>query len=218
MAGLTLAILALLLFSHAPAAPQPIRTASSGPLSPTIVFNGVNINSHDSLSSAIVTNFSGVFSTAFSWSSTTGAPQTVTQVQIQLLFFGTSIATSSAQFLQTGVSGNYTLKSDFTQNRYIYEGVYEIKATISNDGTTLYSQNFFIWIQATDHLTVVNIVLIALIILEIYEVAALGRVKRPKKPKGTAPSETTPAAQPTAEEAGGAEPAADSEAPASEGT
>jgi hypothetical protein len=197
LAGVTVAlalVLGLVLVTS-PASPVSVRAASSGPLSASVLFDGVNVGSHSTLGSAIVTNFSGTFSTFFAWNSTGPAPVTVTQAEIQLLFFGTAIGTSSGQFVRQSPN-SYTLRSDFSQNRYIYEGAYEIQATLQSNGTTLFTQDFFIWIQATDHLTIVNIVLIALILLEIYEVAALGRVKLPKQPKGgvSPPPASTPAA------------------------
>lgn len=201
----TFALLAFLVLSTSPALPPPLRPAVSGPLSATILFDGVNINNHDTVGSAIVTNFSGAFSTAFTWTPTGAGGLTVTQAEIQLLFFGTAIGTSSGQFLKIGAN-SYTLSSDFTQNRYIYEGVYEIVATLSNNGTTLYSQDFFVWIQATDHLTIINIVLILLLILEVYEVAALARMKVPKKTAGAAPAATSSTAAPTTPPSSGTPP------------
>lgn len=192
----TFVLLAFFVLSSSPVLPPALRPASSGPLTATVLFDGVNIVNHDTVGSAIVTNFSGAFSTAFTWTPTGSGGLTVTQAEIQLLFFGTSIATSSGQFLKLGAN-SYTLSSDFTQNRYIYEGVYEIVATLSNNGTTLYSQGFYVWIQATDHLTIINIVLILLLILEVYEVAALGRMKIPKQPAAAPPSTPTTGAPPS---------------------
>ncbi len=215
--AVTLALLAFFVLATSPALPPPVRAASSGPLTATILFDGVNIANHGTVGSAIVTNFSGAFSTAFTWTPTGTGGLTVTQAEIQLLFFGTAIGTSSGAFLKLGPN-SYTLSSDFTQNRYIYEGVYEIVATLSNNGTTLYSQSFFVWIQATDHLTIVNIVLILLLILEIYEVAALGRMKVPKQPAATPPSggpaAIAPATTPPPSTGGGGPAPADSTPPA----
>lgn len=191
----TSVLLVLLVLSTLPAGlSAPVRMASSGPITASVAFNGVNVDSHDSLGSAISTSFSGAFSTAFTWTASGSAPVTVTQAEIQLLFFGAAVGTSSGSFVKLG-SNAYTLSSDFTQNNYLYEGVYEIQATLSDNGTTLFTQDFFVWVQATNHLTIVNVLLILIILLEIYEIAALSRIKTPKKPTGAAPTpspSTTP--------------------------
>lgn len=201
----TLAVLAFMMLSASVAPAPQLRAASPGPVSATVLFDGVNVASHDSLGSAIATSFSGTFTTQFIWSSPLSSPSTVTQGEVQILFFGAAVGTSTQQQLQSG-SGNFTLKSDFSQNQYIYEGVYEIVATLSDNGTTLLTQDFFIWVQATDHLTIANIVLILVILLEIYQIAALGRAKIPKTPASTPPTTGSSGTPPSTSPPSGAPP------------
>jgi len=166
----------------------PLRTASSSSVTSTVVFNGVNVASHTTAGSAIVTNFSGVFSTVFDWTSSPGAaPVFVTEGVLALLFFGEAIGTSTQQQPENG-HGNITLKSDFTQNKYLFEGNYEIQATLQSNGTTVFTEDFYIWVQATNHLTLVNVALILIAILEIWQIAALGSVKKARQQLGIKPS------------------------------
>jgi hypothetical protein len=177
-----------------PASTAPIR-AESSPVTSSVVFNGVNVASHDSLGSAIVTSFSGIFNTTFVWSST-GSKVFVTQGEVSLLFLGAAIGTSSQQVAQDG-QGTFTLMSDFTQNRYLFEGVYEIHATLQSNATTVFAQNFFIWVQATNHLTVVNLALILIVLLEIWQIAALGSVKKARTQLGIPPPSQSPSPPPS---------------------
>ncbi len=79
-------------------------------------------------------------------------------------------------------------------------------ATLSDNGTTLLTQDFFIWVQATDHLTIANIVLILVILLEIYQIAALGRAKIPKTPASTPPTTGSSGTPPSTSPPSGAPP------------
>ncbi len=188
--------------SAAAATPAPLQSSGNNAVSAVVSFNGVPVATHDSLSSAIVTHFSGQFTTVFEWASV-GAPAYVNQGQVSILFFGASIGTSAVSVSQTG-SGTITLNNSFSQNQYLYEGVYDLHAVLTDNGSTVFSENFFVWVQATDHLTVVNIVLLLIILLEIYEIAVLGSVKKaaaqlglkPKSPPAN-PSPSAPAASST---------------------
>lgn len=162
-----------------------ISPAPSDSVSSSVTFNGVNVNGHDSLGSAIQTSFSGVFTTVFTWTSLV-KPIYVTQGEIQLLFFGSAIGTSSVVQPSVGV-GTITLNSSFTQNQYLFEGKYEIQATLLTNGTVDFQQDFYIWVQATNHLTVVNIALVLIGILEIWQIAALGSVKKAREQLGIVP-------------------------------
>ncbi|MGP8071698.1 MAG: hypothetical protein ACLPZM_01015 [Thermoplasmata archaeon] len=216
-----LAVLLLLaLGATAPASSlaAPIRADSSGSVSSTVFFNGVNVSSHTTSGAAIVTNFSGVFSTVFTWTSGIGAaPATVTEGVVSLLFLGIAIGTSTQQQTEAG-HGVITLKSDFSQNQYLFEGNYEIQATLQNNGTTVFTQDFYIWVQATDHLTLVNVALVLIALLEIWQVAALGSVKKARQQLGLGqnPPPTTPSpAAPSAATPGPATPPSTSAPPTS---
>ncbi|MGA8663727.1 MAG: hypothetical protein WB809_01475 [Thermoplasmata archaeon] len=196
LAATFLVLFALVIGTSAPlsSVSAPLRTASTSPVTAVVMFNGVAVGGHTTAGSAIVTNFSGVFSTVFTWNSTSGtAPVFVTEGVVSLLFLGVAIGTSTQQQPENG-HGVITLKSDFTQNRYLFEGNYEIQATLQSNGTTVFTQDFYIWVQATDHLTLVNIVLLLIAILEIWQIAALGSVKKARTQLGIPPpaSSSTP--------------------------
>jgi hypothetical protein len=186
LAVAALALGSVLGLSALPSPNAHLQPAQSSGVSATIFFNGNNVAGHSSAGSALVTSFSGDFSTRFVWQSNSGR-SSVTQGEISILFFGASIGTSSVVMTETGTNGSITLTSDFTQNKYLYEGVYEIQATLLNNGSTLVQQDFYVWVQATDHLTVVNIVLVLIVLLEIYQIAALGSVKKARSQLGLPP-------------------------------
>jgi hypothetical protein len=87
-----------------------------------------------------------------------------------------------------GTSGAITLTSDFSQNQYLFEGVYQLQATLLDNGHRLSTIAFYVWVQAPEHITVVNIALFLIGGYEIYQIAALGSVRAARKQLGLEPA------------------------------
>jgi hypothetical protein len=177
-----------------------LRTDSgAAPVSANVVFNGVSVNGHTSTSSAIPSSFNNPYTTTVYWNATSGTAL-VTSGTLTLLFAGISVGTSNQGIVNAapGSSGHVTLTSDFTQDKYLFEGVYELQASLFDNGTLLFQQSFYVWIQAADHLTIVNVALILIGAWEVYQFAALASVRAARKelgieqPKPPTPPPTTP--------------------------
>lgn len=161
---------------------------SSSDLSAYVTFQGDLAGNHTSPGSAIVTSFGGVFTTVFTWKSPNQATL-VNKGTLTVLFLGATVGTSSSSLSGAGAnsSGTITLTSDFTQDKYLFEGVYQLQATLFDQGQAIWNTTFYVWVQAPDHLTVINIALILIGILEIYQIAALGSVRVARKQMGLEP-------------------------------
>jgi hypothetical protein len=191
-----LSALALVLLM-APLAPQPSHssglhaaaTGASPSVTANVVFQGSSVSSHGTAGSAIVTSFGGAFTTVYYWNATVGSAL-VTQAFLTLKFFGATVGTSS-QSISGAVpetSGQINLSSDFSQNKYLFEGVYQLEAILLDHGQSLFSTTFYVWIQAPYHLTVVNIALVLIGGYEIFQIAALGSVRVARKQLGLEPA------------------------------
>jgi hypothetical protein len=192
------AILALLLVlgPMAPVHPMSsgVRTSAQGSsaipaasdFSATVDFQGIPVADHTSSGSAITTSFADQFSTVFHWSSPDQATL-VTKGELTVLFLGASIGTS-AQTISGAVpntTGSITLSNtDFSQDRYLFEGVYECQASLFDQGTAIWNTTFWVWIQAPDHLTVVNVALILIGLYEVWQIVALGSARVARKELG----------------------------------
>ncbi|MCI4365115.1 MAG: hypothetical protein L3K10_03515, partial [Thermoplasmata archaeon] len=127
----------------------------------------------------------GKLTTFFAWQAPT-QPALVTQGTLTLFFLDAQVGTSSQSIVGAvpAANGTITLTSDFSQDQYLFEGVYELLATLSSNGHSLYHTTFYVWIQAPNHLTVVNIALILIGAYEIYQIAALGSARVARKQLG----------------------------------
>ena len=152
----------------------------------SVTFQGTPVSTHTDSSNPITTSFGHNFVTVFSWNSP-GQATLITQGKVSIVFLGATLATSSEQ-LQGAVpkeSGSVTLnQTDFSQDQYLFEGVYELQASLFDNGQALWNTTFYVWVQAADHLTVINIVLVLIGILEIYQIAALGSARSARKQLG----------------------------------
>jgi hypothetical protein len=154
----------------------------------SVSFQGTPVASHTSPGSAIATSFSGNFVTVFQWASPNQAT-VVTKAVLNVQFLGATVGTS-ANSIQNAVaaeSGTINLSSNFQQDKYLFEGVYQVQASLFDQGQAIWNTTFYVWVQAADHLTLVNIALILIALLEIYEIAALGSVRVARKQLGLEP-------------------------------
>lgn len=223
-----LAVLALtfLLASPLPAAgspPSPSAGAPSGaPISAAVTWNGINITTLNTVSSALAIDFGQSANLNYIWNNVP-APG-INDVRLQMFYFGFAVATrdvtlSIAETSSKGVPLNWTPLSI----GYVLEGVYRLTASlVAPNGTTMWSYDFYVRGNAPlGFVAVIPIVLLALGVYEVYALARSGRYaalgRKPQAPPPTSPTPpTTPPSGgtgPTDASGGAAAPSADSTGP-----
>jgi hypothetical protein len=160
------------------------RPASSD-FTATVLFQGADASDHTDPGSAIATQFDGGFTTVFTWASPNQATL-VTKGVLTVLFLGASVGTTSNSLngAVPKLNGSITLHSGFAQDQLLFEGVYQVQASLFDLGTAIWNTTFYVWVQAPSHLTVVNIALILIGLFEVYQIAALGSARVARKELG----------------------------------
>lgn len=191
----------------APAAQPSIVKPAAG-LTASVTWNGVDISTVGSTSSALSIDFSQSANLDYVWSNAP-APG-INDVRLQMFYFGFAIVTrdvtlSAPQTQSAGVPLNWTpLSID-----YVLEGLYKLTASlVAPNGTTMWSENFYV--RGTAPLGFVALIPIVLLIIAVYEIYALARSGR-YAALGRKPVSPPPEKPPTE-----APPSAPSEAPPSE--
>lgn len=200
----------------------PLTTASSAPRSaavqPTagvsgdVTWNGVDISTLGTISSALSIDFSQSANLLYTWSNVP-APG-INDARLQMFYFGFAVATRDVSLSVAQTSGSVPLNWTPLSIGYVLEGVYKLTASvIATNGTTMWSEDFYVRGNAPlGILAVIPIVLLLLVVYEVYALvrsgryAALGRKPAPP-PETPPPASTTP---PT--------PAKEAEAPAEPST
>jgi len=220
-----IAVVALLANVPATARASPTFRASSAQpeagAAYVVTWNGVDVSTAGTPSSALSIDFSQTASLNFNWSTGASAPVNISDARLQMYYFGFAVSTKD-QVVSNSVacSSKCHIPLDWTplSINYVLEGVYRLTASfIAPNGTTMWSENFYV--KGNAPLGFVALIPIVLLLIAIYEVyglvrsgryAALGR--KPSAPtSGTppqvppeapsAPAETpAPAAAPTPEE------------------
>ncbi|MCI4344772.1 MAG: hypothetical protein L3J87_04010 [Thermoplasmata archaeon] len=217
VAAAFLAVVALL--SVTPAAGTPVSTLTVRPSAAleqngvvgTLDFGGFNTSGAGSPSTAL-TIAPGAVAATFHWlqtvSSVGGGRQAIAQAQLVAVVLGFS-AFTRVQVLSPpdpNATGWINLSSDFSEVRYLAEGLYEVTGSlVAQGGSTLWQQSFYVHVVSPYHLVAINVLLVAIAIYEIYSIAKLGSTKSVRKPE-TSP--TPPEAMPEelANEAGKGKP------------
>jgi hypothetical protein len=182
------------------AAPTTSSTsaAASGPggFYGQVTWNGVNVATASSTSSAIGIQFSNTAHLYYNWTSL--RLWNIDDARLQLFDFGFALETRDVTLSGSvaGLAGNIPLNWTPGTVQYAIEGVYKITASlVALNGSTVWSENFFVHATAPlSILAVFPIVLIAIAIYELYELAYVGR-HAARGPKGPAPP--TPPSTPT---------------------
>ena len=148
-------------------------------VSSTLTLSGATIAGHTTDGTALSTSLSSPWTAVFQWTTAPGTAALVTKGEIEILFFGAPIGTSTEQLSGATPmsSGTITLSSDFTSYHWLIAGTYEMSGLLYSNSTLLWQSNFYVTIQATDHITVINIALILIALYEIYQIAMLGSAR-----------------------------------------
>ncbi len=191
------AVLALLVLSFVPVHSTPaLRSSSSAALagsaalpsglSGSVLWNGVPTTPADSPSSAIATSFGTVVTLGYSWAwlGTAPAGYGITHAQLRVLFLGQSVWTKDLQLepARNATLGAVNLTSDLTSSQYLLEGVYIVEADLVSDNQgQVWSEQFYVHVQAPNHLTAAGIGLGALAVYEVVQLARVGPHALPKE-------------------------------------
>ncbi len=208
----------------------PVATASglvlrpaasgSGTLSGNVTWNGGSVARYDTPSAALEITFDHPIDVRYYWntSTPTSPPVTVGTARLQMFYFGIALSTRDVveQSPVPGHTGSLDMSWDPGVLQWTLAGVYLVTASLLDpNGSTLWSQNF--WIHATAPygiLAVLPILLVLIGLYELYEVAISGRYARrapapksapaesprsPPGPSGAPPGAAEPAATPPAE-------------------
>jgi hypothetical protein len=198
--------------SASPAASSCQQSASST-FAAIVCWNGVNVNTAGSASSALSVDFSSSANVTFTWFTPTATPNP-NDARLSMLYFGFALTTRDV--VNSGTQNFADMSWTPGAIVYVLEGVFEITASIlySGNGTSLWSENF--WVRANAPYLIfaaLPLILIVIVIWELYSVARSGRQEALAQKQGKAPPE--PAAEEPAPTETTAPPSSGEEAPPS---
>jgi hypothetical protein len=178
-----------------------VPALTTGGLVANASWNGLNITTAGSPSSAFHISFNGAVNIYYYWSQTGSAsPWSINDARLQIFYFGFALATRDITQSVGSTSGNLVMGNWNTGAlEYILEGSYLLKASlIATNGTTAWSQSFWVNVAAPfSILAALPIILILIAIYEVFELLTSGKHAVPKKPKmGGLPPETPVTEQP----------------------
>ncbi len=207
--ALGLLLLAVPSAGASPAASARLTTASLSGITATVTFNGKDISQAPAPSSAFSVNLASSFDLIYTWSSvSTGSGvsaslPTVNDARLAMLFFGFSLSTRDVILSNAvpSVGGRiYMNWSPPSVLHVLLAGTYELTASLLDpNGSTLWSQNFYVDVAAPFTIgAVLPVILVLIGVYELYGLLTSGRQARPPK---TAPK---PWSDPSAAPAAGA--------------
>jgi hypothetical protein len=195
IAVLAFALVGLLLnipsATTASSAPRSAAVQPASGVSGDVTWNGVDISTLGSISSALSIDFSQSANLYYNWSNVP-APG-INDARLQMFYFGFAVATRDVSLSAPLQSGHVPLNWTPLSIGYVLEGVYRLTASvIAPNGTTMWSEDFYV--RGNAPLGVLAVIPIVLLIIAVYEIYALVRSGRyaalGRKP--AAPPETPP--------------------------
>ncbi|HTT14902.1 MAG TPA: hypothetical protein VMG81_03885 [Thermoplasmata archaeon] len=185
----------------APASPaaSPGSTGAAQPAAsvPSVTWNGANVNGANSSSSAFTVTFNEAINVLFSWDPS--LYPNVNDARLQMIYFGFPVSTRDvAPPAGTPLQPSSSVALNWTVGaiQYVFEGTFGITASLIANGSTLWSESFYVRLVAP--FSVFAAAPLVLIILGIYEVYALARSGRQaglqRRKKSPPPTTATPSA------------------------
>ncbi len=178
----------------------------------TVTWNGVNVCSGGSASSAFSVDLTQPIGLRYTWSGPVGSALSIDDARLQMFYFGFPLATRDVTTVGgvAGPSGSFVMNWTPGVIAYVLEGLFGLTASlVATNGTTVFSEGFFVHANAPyGILAALPILLILLGIYEIYNVARSGRqaaLPKAQKPAGPPPPEE-PGAGPGSAGAGSSPP------------
>jgi hypothetical protein len=148
-------------------------SANSGP---TVLWNGANVNTASSASSAFTVTFNEAVDVNYSW--VRSAYPGVSDARLQMLYFGFPLSTRDVSPIAGPASTPGLAVMNWTVGaiQYAVEGVFGLTVSLLNNGTTLWSENFYVRLMAPySILAALPILLILIGVYELYGLARSGR-------------------------------------------
>jgi hypothetical protein len=183
--------------SAAGSAAQGLRPAqTSAPpsgLSATVTWDGSNILSAANSTSAFSLHLDGTANLRYAWTASGSATYNINDARLQMFYFGFALSTRDVTQTDTSLatSGSFTMNWTTGAIAYALEGTYKLVASLlAPNGTTMWSQSFWVQVFAPYYLlAALPIVFLLIIIYEIYSVATVGKHAGLKvtKPGGSPP-------------------------------
>ncbi|HKN05986.1 MAG TPA: hypothetical protein VJ021_00065, partial [Thermoplasmata archaeon] len=205
IAVLAFALVGLLLnipaSTSASSAPRSATVQPAAGVTGDVTWNGVDISTLGTISSALAIDFSQSANLYYNWSNVP-APG-INDARLQMFYFGFAVATRDVSLSVALVTGHVPLNWTPLSIGYVLEGVYRLTASvIAPNGTTMWSQDFYV--RGNAPLGVLAVIPIVLLLIAVYEIyglvrsgryAALGR-KAASPPETPPPSSTPPQTPP----------------------
>lgn len=176
---------------------QPVRTlrivpAATDGIQATVTWDGTNIAHSPQPSSAITTTLGGPVDLLYNWSSSVevgGSPllYTINDARLQMFYFGFALSSRDVLVNDSIPTVAGSISMDWVPPsvlHYVIEGTFLLTASLlAPNGTTMWSQNFYV--DASAPLSIGAVVPVILVLIGLYEVYALltsGRQDRPRTP------------------------------------
>ena len=205
-AGILLGILVVLpVSSIAAARSTPAAAAqcsglqSSYGISANVTWNGIDVCSGSSASSALSVDFSQSASVVFHWTAAAGTRLDLDDARLTMDYFGFALDTRDVVQSGSVPQSNGSFPMDWNPGvlTYVLEGVYGVTASLfASNGTSVWSESFFV--KATAPYAILAALPLLLIFLGVYEVYELARSGRHAAPRARPPA-SPPASSGTAE-------------------
>ncbi len=163
--------------------------ATSGP---TVLWNGVNIDSAGSASSALTVTFNEAVDVNYSW--VRSAYPGVGDARLEMLYFGFPLSTRDVSPISGPASSPGLAVMNWTVGalQYAVEGVFGLTASLLNNGSTVWSENFYVRLTAPySILAALPILLILIGVYELYGLVRSGRQAALGRPAATGAAPTT---------------------------
>ena len=208
-AVLAFAVVALLLNVPAPARAAPSVSSSTANFvagsTPYATWNGVDINTASTASSALTIDLAQSATLNYSWPTAAGI--TINDARLQMFYFGFSVSTRDVTITPAQRAGPVSLSWTPLSISYVLEGVYRLTASlIAPNGSTMWSENFYVRGDAPlGFVALLPIVLLVLVVYELYGLVRSGRYatigrKSTAVPPASPPTETPPSGTQTSAE------------------
>lgn len=164
-----------------------------------VTWNGASVASSSSISSALTTNFGSSINLVYTWRSASGAgaPFNISDARLQMFYFGFALATRDVinSNPRADLGGTFNMSWDPGVLQWVLAGTYGVTASLlAPNGTTMWSEAFFVRVTAPGGVgAVLPILLILIALYEVYSLARSGRQAVFGKP---APASSPPASPP----------------------
>ena len=146
-----------------------------------VTMNGAATANATTPAQAIPMSFARPVTLNFTWVTSgppsSGGPSAISDARLDVNMFGLALFSRDVipQSALSPVSGSLNLTADFSGDRYLVSGLYQFTTTLfGQNGSTDFSQSFYVSVTAPFHVVAATIGLGALITYELYAVATAG--------------------------------------------